>query len=76
MKHLYFLNPDVRHPKPKMPPEPFFHSEVERDMQSLRDGTGRYSTPKEDAILIGILSVVVLTIVGAICLCVHFMGAK
>ena len=50
-------------------PKIFFDNSVEEDLESLRDGTGRYSTPKEDAIFTGSLIIVFLALIG---LCWYF----
>ena len=47
-------------------------SEVDRDCESLRNGTARYSTPREDAAPFAVLGIVAAAIIGAIWLAVHF----
>jgi hypothetical protein len=44
-------------------------SDVDRDCEALRDGTPRYSTPREDVIVLGVLAVICTALIG---LCVHF----
>lgn len=46
--------------------------EVDRDCESLRNGTARYSTPREDAALFAVLGTVTAAIIGAIWLALHF----
>jgi hypothetical protein len=45
---------------------------VERDLQSLRDGTSRYSTPREDAILLGVCGTIFAILITLICICIHY----
>ena len=44
-------------------------SDVDRDCEALRDGTPRYSTPREDVIVLSVLAVICAALIG---LCVHF----
>jgi hypothetical protein len=44
-------------------------SDVDRDCEALRNGTPRYSTPREDVIVLGVLAVICTALIG---LCVHF----
>lgn len=48
---------------------PLYSAEADRDCESLRNGTARYSTPREDVIVLGVLAVICTALIG---LCVHF----
>ena len=76
MNHLFLLVSDIKHPKPKLPPEPFFAPEVEIDSQSLRDGTGRYTTAREDGVFFGICAIILVAEIAGIWLLCHFLHAK
>ena len=72
LNDLYAVhNPDVKRERPTLPPSPFLPP-IERDIQSLRDGTGRYSTPREDAILLGVCGVIFAILITLICVCIHY----
>ena len=66
MKHLYTLTPNQRHPKPKLPADPFY-APVEPD---------RYSTPREDAIFFAICGIFLAIEITACCIGYHILCVK
>ena len=44
-------------------------AEIDSDCEALRNGTARYSTPREDVIALGVLAVICTALIG---ICVHF----
>jgi hypothetical protein len=47
-------------------------TDVDQDSESLRNGTARYNTPREDAILFSVLAAIAAVLVAAILLCAHY----
>ena len=66
MKHPYVLTPDVRHPKAKMPPDPFY-APSEPD---------RFSTPREDALFFAVCGILLALEITAFCVGYHILHAK
>jgi len=69
MKHLYFLNPEIRHPKPKLPPDPFYNpSEVEVDyaLQRIARKAAEREGERADYILIGIIGGALLLLLALV----------
>ena len=48
---------------------PLYSAEADRDCEALRNGTARYSTPREDAALFAVLGTITAALIWAI---VHF----
>ncbi len=48
---------------------PLYSAEADRDCEALRNGTARYSTLREDVIVLGVLAVICAALIGVV---VHF----
>ena len=45
---------------------PLYSAEADRDCEALRNGTARYSTPREDAALFSVLGAITIALISAI----------